>query len=102
MEKETIKLSDYDKLIKNNTRKNITKSIYIQNKIFDFEFHFLFVDYKYHFKNCEFKKIRVLPFEENNELIFQNCTFSEILDISSVKFKSCTKHKNLINEVDFS
>ena len=22
--------------------------------------------------------------------------------ISSVKFKSCTKHKNLINEVDFS
>lgn len=102
MEKETINLSDYDSLIKNNTRKKVTKSIYIQNKIFDFEFDFLFVDYKYYFKNCEFKKIKVLPFEENNELIFQNCTFSETLDISSVKFKKNVKFwQSTFNKINF-
>ena len=105
MEKEIYDLKRYNEDFDYQDRiTSKIKTFYFRNKVFDFDFNFYFAGSRFVFKNCDFlKNLKISTSKEKtDEIIFDNCTFFELLDLSECKFQKNVKFwQSNFNNVNF-
>lgn len=106
MEKKIYNLEKYNKELDYQEKKldNNNKTIYFNNIAFAFDFNLFLGGGRFYFKNCDFLKRIEVSTSRNitDELIFDNCTFLDELNLEKCKFQKNVKFwQSTFNNVNF-